>query len=334
MLSARQGSRVFRYLVSVGSACLTGALGVAGYTVYQLNRAHPQDRVERFSPWEAQVDYEHISFTSTANVKLRGWWLSRPESPHVIVCLGGYRSSKSDLLGIGASLWRAGNNVVLFDYRGCGTSDAGPQSLGHHELHDAQAALRYVRARLPDARIGLLGHSMGGALAILVASADPSIRAVVVDSPFATLRDIVGDAYRRRHLPPQPLLALTDLLTRHAYGYSFQTVRPLDVVARIAPRPLLIIHSACDDVISIAHSQRLFAAASQPKMFWQLDDAAHCGGYLADRPGYAARMVAFFNEAFAPTPLARTLSGDEMLCWDTQRLLAAVRTSEQHPDAA
>jgi dienelactone hydrolase len=295
-----------RYLVPIGGALVAGAVGVAAYTAYELNGAQRRHTyADPFSPWEAQVDYEDVSFTGQEGICLRGWWLSRPETRNVILCLCGHRSPKSDLLGIGIGLWRAGNNVLLFDYRGCGASDPGPQSLGHYELNDAQAALQYIRDRLPEAQIGCIGYSMGAAVAILLTSTDSAIRALVVDSPFATMRDVVAAAYQRHRLPARPLLHLCDALSRWWYGYSFADVRPLDVISRIAPRPLFMLHSSRDRVIPLEHSQRLFAAAGEPKELWLLDEVPHCCGYFADPPGYVARIAAFFKQALGDAPTLR-----------------------------
>src|SRR5207248_1496142 len=121
-----------------------------------------------------------------------------------------HRGSKPDMLGIGSYLWRAGNNVLLFDFRGCGESDPSPISLAHHEVNDARAAVQFVRARIPEARIGMLGFSMGAAVTILVAAADTGVRAVVADSSFTSIRDVVAHHMRRHRLPPS-VVPLADI---------------------------------------------------------------------------------------------------------------------------
>lgn len=290
-------SKPFRYALPVGGALLAGAVGVAAYTAYAINGPRPHDPAAySFSPWEVQVEHERISFKTDDGVTIRGWWFSRPASRNVVIGFTGHRGRKEDLLGIGSGLWRAGSNVLLFDYRGCGESDRAPQSLAHNELRDARAAIRYAQNRMADARIGVIGYSMGAAVAILTAAAEPAVRAVVADSPFATMRDVVAHAYQRRRLPTRPLLDLADAVTRWRYGYPFQAVRPLDAVATIAPRPLLLIHSTADTVIPVAHSYQLYEAAGDPKELWIFEGAQHCGGYFADRPAYVQRVAEFFAD--------------------------------------
>lgn len=291
-------TKPLRYALPLGGALVAGALGVAAYTAHHINGSRRrQFDGFTFSPWEVQIEHERISFTTEDDITIRGWWFARPESEQVVIGLTGHRGTKPDLLGIGSGLWRAGNNVLLFDYRGCGESDHAPQSLAHNELRDARAAVRYIQNRMPNAQLGVVGFSMGAAIAILLAATEPAIKAVVADSPFATMRDVIDYAYRRRRLPSRALLDLTDAVTRWRYGYPFQAVRPIDVVDQIAPRPLLLIHGTADTVIPHEHSEWLYEAAGEPKELWLFEGAVHCGGYFVDRPAYVRRVAGFFAEA-------------------------------------
>ena len=288
--------KIARTAMVVGGAALAGAVGVAAYTTRVLNRPLPGMPEEyTFSPFETQAEFERVSFRAPDGVTLRGWWLLRPESDRVVIGLTGHRRAKHDLLGIGSALWRAGNNVLLFDFRGCGESDPAPLSVGYNELPDARAAVRYACERVPRVRIGLIGYSMGGVVAILTAVEEPAVRAVVGDSPYASLGEVVAHAYRRRRLPPRPLLDLADLVNQRRYGYPFAALRPVDVVGRIAPRPLLLIHGADDALTPVEHAHRLYAAAGEPKELWIVEGARHCGGYFVDRPAYVACVAGFFE---------------------------------------
>lgn len=295
--------RVLSYSLLAGGAIATAALGLASYVTGVLNKPNRQTgEGHTFSPWEVQVPYEPVEFQTADGITLRGWWFPRA-SDRVVIGLTGHRGAKQDLLGIGSSLWRAGNTVLLFDFRACGESDRAPLSLAHFELSDVRAAIAYVRARVPNAHIALVGYSMGASLAILAAAEDSSIDAVVADSPFATVSDLVATAYRRHRLPVRPLVALTDALNRWRYGYRFTTVRPLDAVSAIAPRPLMLIHGAADSVIPVQHAHDLAAAAGDAAL-WILPGIRHCGAYFADREEYVRRVAAFVDHAFSQEPNA------------------------------
>lgn len=289
--------RSLRYGMALSGALVGGAFGVAVYTARTLNASNRRTALDgfTFSPFELNVEHELVTFESSDGVTLRGWWFPRPESDQVVIGLAGHRRAKHELLGIGSGLWRAGKNVLLFDFRGCGESDWAPQSVGHKELLDARAAVDFAARKQPGARIGLVGYSMGGAVALLVAAPDPTVRAVVADSAYDSLRGVVAHAYARRGVPGRPLLALADRINRRAYGYSFTDLRPVDAIPLLAPRPVLLIHGATDNVTPVSHARALYAAAGEPKELWIAEGAPHCGAYFQDRAYYVNRVAALFD---------------------------------------
>jgi alpha-beta hydrolase superfamily lysophospholipase len=295
---------LLRVLLPAGGALATGALGVAAYTAYVLNRPRRPDPLGgySFTPWELQVPFEEVSFVTDDGVTIRGWWFPCPESDAVVVGFTGHKGVKQDLLGIGSALWRANNHVLLFDFRGCGESDLVPLSLAHHEMPDARAAVAFARARVPSARVGVIGYSMGGAIAVLLAAEDPSIAAVVSDSSFASISDVLAHAHARYRLPAPVTVRLADFINRWRYGYGFEAVRPVDAISALRDCPILLIHSAGDPLIPGGHAHRLYDAAPHPKELWIVDDPRHCGAYFHNRAEYVSRVCAFFREALAGRP--------------------------------
>jgi fermentation-respiration switch protein FrsA (DUF1100 family) len=140
---------------------------------------------------------------------------------------------------------------------------------------------------------------MGGAVSLLVAAEEPRIQAVVADSSFATMRDVVAFAYQRRRLPAIPAIQLADVINRRRYGYGYAAVEPIRSIGSLSPRPVLLIHGDRDLTIPVEHSQRLFEAAGEPKELWIIPGAGHCGGYFAGRQEYVSRVASFFADALA-----------------------------------
>lgn len=287
----------------LGAGVALGAAAVGQHTAGYLNAPRRPWPDYGFTPFEVGVPAEDISFTAADGVRLAGWWLDQPPRPHdvVVICAHGHRGGKADLLGIGPGLWRAGHSVLLFDFRGCGASGDGPQSLAHHEQRDLAAAIDVVAARRPGARIAVVGFSMGASTAILTAATDNRVDLLVLDSPFATMSEVVASAYRRHRLPPRMLLPIADLVTRARYGYWFGQVRPVDVIAALAPRPILLLHGEADRIIPVEHARALAAAAGPGLDLVTFAGADHCGGYFLDRPGYIARVAGFLANHTTPT---------------------------------
>ena len=284
--------RLSTALGTLASGAALGVLGVAGYTAWSLNGPRRPWPDYAFTPFEVRADSEDVSFVSADGVELAGWWLDRPGSEWVVVCAHGHRGTKSDLLGIGSGLWRAGHTVVLFDFRGNGDSGDGPQSLSHHEQADLRAAIDLAVARRPDARVAVVAFSMGASTAILEGAEDERVSAFVLDSPFATMGDVVAANYRRYRLPSRPLVPLADLANSVRYGYSYAQVRPVDAIARLAPRPVLLIHGTVDRVIPYEHALQL-ADAAGPTCTLLTYPSDHCGAYFEDRPAYIERVAGF-----------------------------------------
>jgi len=291
------------YLTRAAGATVLGAagllLGAAAYATARINQRTPDAWLAEytFSPFETQIEgYEEVRFQTADGLQLSGWWLPRPESRHVVVGLAGHRSTKTDLLGIGSGLWRAGNNVLIFDWRSRGQSEIAQHSLAYYELRDAEAAVAYALSRVSEARLGLIGYSMGASVALLLASRDPAVRAVVADSPFTGIAEVVAHNAARHRLPARLVVPMADALTGWRYGYRFGAVRPIETIAAISPRPLLLIHGDADTLIPVSHAHELFAAAREPKDLWLVAGAEHCGGYFIDRASYVERVAKFFEQ--------------------------------------
>lgn len=295
-----------RYVASALGATVAGAAGVlvgaAAYAVAKLNHrpAETSNPIYTFSPYETQIEgYEEVSFETEDGIRLIGWWLPRPNSQRVVIGLGGHHSAKSDLLGIGSGLWRAGNNVLLFDWRSRGQSQVAQHSLAYYELRDAEAALNYAITRMPEARIGLVGFSMGASVALLLAARSPKVSAVLADSPFSGIAELLADRVGQFKLPAQLVVPMADALSHWRYGYRFGAVRPIEIVAQISPRPLLLVHGENDSVIPVSHTKQLFDAAREPKELWLVPGVEHCGAYFADRAQYVTRAANFFEQYLA-----------------------------------
>lgn len=241
---------------------------------------------------------EAVTFTASDGIRLAGWWFDHTHCDQardqVVIICHGYRGNKSDLLGIGPGLWRAGHAVLIFDFRGNGESADGPQSLAHYEQRDLEAAIDFAAARKPGAEICVVGYSMGAAVALLVAARDQRVARVVADSAFADMRGVITSAARTLRLPPVPVVDLADHATGLRYGYRFREVQPVDVVARIAPRPLLLVHGTGDRLIPVEHAHRL-AEAAGPSAQLRLFSTEHCGAYFTDRPGYIEAVAEFLR---------------------------------------
>ena len=129
-------------------------MGLAYYVAHVLTapkrKKGPMDDFV-MTPFETGADFEEVAFPSLSgeHIVLRGWWLPHPETDQVVIGCHGYRGSKSELIGIATILWRAGFNVMIFDFHGHGAAAGSNVTLGYREVQDFTAAIDYALDGVP-----------------------------------------------------------------------------------------------------------------------------------------------------------------------------------------
>jgi pimeloyl-ACP methyl ester carboxylesterase len=234
-------------------------------------------------------------------VDLAGWTIHTVHGAPAVVLVHGFKTSREEMLPWARFLHDAGFNVLLFDTRGCGKSGGSTVGLGATEPRDISLAVELARDQFGTTKVAVLGISLGAGSAILAGAKDPSISAVVADSAW-TDQDFQLSRLSFLPLGPLrvPLLPYGVGAVNLFVGADVSTARPLDAIARIAPRPILLIHSADDDnaTTPLEGARKLFAAAEEPKELWVAPRGGHVGAINAFPDEYRARVVAFLRAAF------------------------------------
>jgi uncharacterized protein len=293
-----------KYLLYGGLGGSVGVLGIifagALYVVEAIRRPKKRGIFDdyTYSPYELDLPAEVVTFPPLhGEYQVSGWFIPHPQATTTILVSPGYRTPKSDLLGISAHLWKAGHNVLIFEYYGHGTPIGTPLTLGYSEINDFFGAIDYVKKRAPQTRLGVVAYSMGAAIAIMCSARNNDIEALVLDSPFATHWGVIDYNVRRTfHLPSAPFVWTADYLMWWRARYRFHQVEPLREIANISPRPILLINGGKDSIVDPHDATLLYNAAGEPKELWFFPEADHCGAYFADRIAYTNKVLNFFEQ--------------------------------------
>ncbi len=251
------------------------------------------------TPEDLQVPSEPVRFPATDGVMLEGWRCSGdPHRPWIILCHG-LGANRADLLDLAAGLYHAGFSLLLFDFRGHGTSVGGTTSFGWREQRDLEGALAFL-GQQPDVAArpyGIYGISMGASVALMVAAQDERIGAIAVESPYTTLEESMAQHQRLLYplLPQVPFGWFAASAYRLRFGVWPSRVSPLKAAAQLGRRALLLIHGAQDDRMPLEGIRRLFAEVRDSKELWVVEGAGHLESFSVNPGRYGCRVAKFFE---------------------------------------
>lgn len=269
---------------------------VAWFGSNYLMARRPPDPAD--SPANYGLTCEAAEFRSGDGLTLRGWYIPAVNSiTTIIVCSGANGSLDSDV-HVAPWLHEAGFNVLLFNWRAHGQSEGEVVTLGYNERYDLIAAVGFAKSKGAE-QIGVLGFSMGGAVAIATAAVYADITMVAVDSPFVTVVSAVAGGLIERGLSEglAYLLARLFLITACVRTQlNWFEIDPVRWIGRVAPRPLLLMFGERDVIVPQAEIDLAFTHAGDPKEVWRVPEATHRELQTRQPEEYRRRVIEFFEK--------------------------------------
>ncbi|MEC4893510.1 MAG: alpha/beta hydrolase [Oscillatoria sp. PMC 1051.18] len=219
------------------------------------------------TPRDIGLAYEEVWLPITAKKgreeNLHGWWLPAVAPKiGVLLYLHGNGSNVVGYLSQAQLFLHLGFDVFLFDYRGYGRSQ-GKFPVEKQVYEDAETAFNYLveERGISPKEIFVYGFSLGGAIAIELATHHPEIPAMIIQGSFTSLREMSNHKSWYFRLFP------VDLLLIHKFD-SLSKINSLSM-------PLFFIHGTSDRTVPAYMSQVLHDAATSPKQLWFVPDAGH-----------------------------------------------------------
>ena len=267
-----------------------------------------------------------VTFQSADGARLCGEFWAQPGCAPTIIISHGFHFPSVRFRSVAALEYAHGANILLFDYRGHGTSALLPTTCGNAEVHDLLAAVEVASGQPETLRgqVYIHGFSMGAAVALLLPP-HAAVAGIIADSAYARLDEMtrlfIAQFFQQQTAGWQgpvrvlrTLIPVLTLLTCVGGGLLFQARYRSPLVARpdrafghqlgrhrvrtceSRPPALLLIHAEGDPLIALHHAHRLVAAARAAGRSIQAYFTPcniHCGSYGHDPQRYMALIQQF-----------------------------------------
>ncbi|MEH2128477.1 alpha/beta hydrolase [Nostoc sp.] len=232
-------------------------------------------------PSSYQDDPTILKLRSGENTNISATYLLNTQAKYTILYSHGNSEDLGDIKQILEKLHAWGFSVFAFDYRGYGTSQG--KSTESHTYEDINSAYNYLtqNLKIPPERIIVLGRSVGGGSAVNLAMQKP-VGGLIIESSFISAFQVIVPF---RILP-------------------FDKFPNLDKIKKVKC-PILVIHGKADNIIPFAHGEKLFKAATSPKLYLWVEEANHNDLFSIAEEKYRQTLQEFTNLVKANQQLSR-----------------------------
>jgi uncharacterized protein len=246
--------------------------------------------------------------TASDGVRIAGWYIPAAHgaaSAPTIVLAHANGKGKSEMLAWARPL-HAAYNLVLFDFRNHGQSSGSVTTLGVQEVRDLRAILDWLQGTKSPTSIAVLGVSMGGAAAVNEAATDQRVSALILDSTHATLVSALQAQLASQGLPlalPGAWSVLLGGLLRT--GEDLSLADPLQAIAHVGDRPVLIVAAGKDDQVGATDASELKAAGQEAGAQVELETcpgAGHAGSVETCASDYSGWVLGFLDRSLPHKP--------------------------------
>jgi fermentation-respiration switch protein FrsA (DUF1100 family) len=245
----------------------------ACYLLLNLYAAAISDRLI-FAPRESSYRHlpKEVRITVADGAEINAVYLEHPDPVCTILFSHGNAEDLGNVVPFMTQFHEKGCSVLMYDYRGYGTSDGYPSTAGAKK--DAMAAYRWLveEKRIDPATIVSHGRSLGGAVAVWLA-ANAQVGGVITEISFTS-------AFR---VKTRWKLLLTDKFD------SLRSIRNINC-------PLLVIHGTEDAIIPFWHARKVFDAAADPKRHLWIEGGDHYDYVFIDEAAYFDAIERFIDE--------------------------------------
>jgi len=227
------------------------------------------------------------------------WWQPVPadhltEQLPCVIYMHGNSSCRIEALDALQLTLQMGISLLAFDFAGCGQSEGDNITLGYREKEDLQLVISYLRRSRAVSTIALWGRSMGAATALLHGHRDPSIAAMILDSPFSSLLQLAHEVIDRAKIRRKPQFMVNSAIKMvrstilKKTGLDIARLRPIENVSS-CHIPAIFVAGTHDAFIPPHHTEDIFTQYAGEKSLIMVP-----GGHNNQRPAHFVDSVSDF----------------------------------------
>ncbi len=220
--------------------------------------------VERCTPQAMGLAYSEAHIPSANGKRLFAWHIPAQGggAAPALAVLHGWGGNAETMLPLAMPLHRAGYALLFIDARSHGRSDQDSFSSMPRFAEDLDHALYWLKWQpgVDPKRVGVVGHSVGAAAAMLAASRRDDLAAVVSIAAFSHPETVMRRLLASWHVPYIPFGWYILQYVQHVIGHGFDEIAPLNTIWRIRC-PVLLVHGSEDETVPVAEAEALHARA-------------------------------------------------------------------------
>ena len=308
---------------AAGTALLGTAVGFAAGAFTLFDRTIPRqdqlrvdisemadmDRWEEYKKfivpnreWLEQQPLDHVTITSHDGLKLSAEYFAAdtPSDKLAIINHGYAGCGMRDSTSISVFFHKLGYDCLIVDHRAHGNSEGKYIGFGILDRFDCKSWINYIDTRFGGSKkIVLYGVSMGGSIVLMTSGfsdLSPSVKAIVADCAFTDPYDVFAHILKRDyHLPPFPIMNISNAMCRKKAGYGFRDYSTLEAM-KTNKLPTLFFHGKQDTFVPTYMSQLNYEACRSEKEIVLVENAAHAASYYEDPPAYEDKIRRFLEK--------------------------------------
>ncbi len=309
MLKIAAGSTIT--FLAVGEAVYERILNRKFTNINNISRSIDDDLYQYYGKPEEQVDgdawfvamrpEETVLVNSQGKTMCSNIFMQKEHTDKWIIVLHGYTSCPRGMASRAFHFYKKGYNVLLPSLISFGTDERTYCTMGYHDRYYVIDWMRYIISMNSDAKIAILGESMGSATTMLVTGEQnlpENLKCVVADCGYTSCwEEYVIQAKEMFNMSAFPAMHAANVVSKLRGNFDFKKCAPIDAVAK-SKTPTLFIHGEKDTFVPYWMMKKLFDACTAEKEKLSVPDAQHANSHEVHPEIYFPAVDKFLDRYF------------------------------------